>query len=390
MINSRERVVRTLRRQDTDRVPLDLWGSACRIHTEQYKKIADHLGYTEYGELVRPGTTTEYVDYRISDTVGCDFRHINIGRPDGYKKFTDGDGNVIDEWGIGRRLISGYNAITRYPLQDADIDDLRKHKWPIVRDEGRIRGLRGQARKMHESTDYAITATSAVSGTIFEMAQYLRGTEDFFIDLYENPDFAKRLIDKLTETVLEINLYYLEAIGDYIEWIEFTEDIAMQRGLFISRDIFREYFDEPHRLLFSEIKKRHPNVKIFYHSCGAMSKMIPDILSWGVDILNPLQPTADEMDLAKIKNEFGKNVIFHGGIDIQKAMTGSVEDVKREVRERIDILGDGGGYILAPTNHILSDVPIENFFTLYRYANTYSSNKNLKKVHDIKIGNNSG
>jgi uroporphyrinogen decarboxylase len=198
------------------------------------------------------------------------------------------------------------------------------------------------------------------------------------------------LIDKLTETVLEINLYYLEAIGDYVEWIEFTEDIAMQRGLFISCDIFREYFDEPHKLLFSEIKRRHPGVKIFYHSCGAMYKMIPDILSWGVDILNPLQPTADGMDLAKIKSEFGKSVIFHGGVDIQRAMTGSVEDVQREVRERIDILGDGGGYILAPTNHILSDVPVENFFTLYQYAGMYSSNKNSRKADDAKVKNTGG
>jgi uroporphyrinogen decarboxylase len=255
------------------------------------------------------------------------------------------------------------------------MDDLKKYKWPAARDEGRIRGLREQARKLYEETDYAVTATSAVSGTVFEMVQYLRGTEDFYTDLYDNPDFVRMLIDKVTETVLEINLYYLEAIGDYVQWIEFTEDIAMQRSLFISRALFREYFDESHKFLFSEIKKRYPKVKIFYHSCGAVSKMIPDILSWGVDILNPLQPTADGMDIAKIKKEFGKSVIFHGGIDIQRAMTGSVEDVKREVRERIDILGDGGGYILAPTNHILGDVPIENFFTLYQYAGEYSSGK---------------
>jgi uroporphyrinogen decarboxylase len=379
-MTSRERVARTLKRQATDRAPLDLWGSACRIHTEQYKKIADHLGYTEYGELVRPGTTTEYVDYRISDAVGCDFRHTNIGRPDGFKKYTDDNGNTIDEWGIGRRLISGYNAISHNPLQNADIDDLKKHTWPVARDEGRIRGLREQARQLYESTDYAITATSAVSGTLFEMAQYLRGTEDFFADLYENPDFVRRMIDKLTEIVLEINLYYLEAVGDYVEWIEFTEDVAMQRDLFISRKLFHDYFDEPHKLLFSEIKRHHPNIKIFYHSCGAMYKMIPDILSWGVDILNPLQPTADGMDIAKIKKEFGRDVIFHGGIDIQRAMIGSTEDVQREVRERIDVLGDGGGYILAPTNHILSDVPVENFFTLYQYANMYSLNKNSKKT----------
>lgn len=372
-MNSRMRVRRALRHQEADRVPLDLWGSACRIHTEQYHKIADHLGYAEYGTLLRPGSTTAYVDYRISDEIGADFRHINIGKPDGFKSYTDANGNSIDEWGIGRKLISGYNAITLYPLKDAGIESIKKHQWPVARDMGRVRGLKEQAKAFHERTDFAVTATSAVSGTIFEMAQYMRGTEDFFTDLYDEPKFAHSLIDKITETVLDINLFYLEQIADYIEWIEFTEDIAMQKSLFVSKALFREFFDAPHRTLFSEIKKRFPNVKVFYHSCGAVSEMIPDILDWGVDVLNPLQGTAEGMDLQKIKRQYGKDVVFHGGIDIQKTMIGTAEDVRREVRERIDVLADGGGYILAPTNHIQSDVPVENFFTLYNYAAEYSS-----------------
>ena len=371
-MTSRERVRKALNHQDADRVPLDLWGSASRIHTEPYKKIANHLGFTSYQGLLRPGTTTEYVDYRISDAVGADFRHINIGRPDSFKSYTDDKGNMIDEWGIGRKLISGFNAITMHPFQEAEISDIENHKWPIARDEGRVRGLKEQAKLFYEQTDFAITATSAVSGTIFDMAQYLRGTENFFMDLYTEPEFMDALIEKITDIVLEINLIYLEQVAEYIEWIEFTEDIAMQRSLFISKELFRRFFDKPHRKLFSEIKRRFSHVKIFYHSCGAVSDMIPDIISWGVDILNPLQATAEGMNLEKIKKEYGKDLIFHGGIDIQKTMVGSDEDVRREVRERIDVLSDGGGYILAPTNHIQADVPIENFLALYKYAAEYS------------------
>ena len=371
----RERVRAALNHQATDRVPLDLWGSACRIHTEQYKKIAGHLGITDYRELLRPGSTTAYVDYRISDAVGADFRHINIGKPDNFKPYIDKDGHTRDEWGIGRKLISGYNAITVHPLQGADLSGIQNHRWPTARDAGRVRGLKEQAKKFYEQTDFAVTATSAVSGTIFELAQYLRGAEDFFIDLYDDPACAHALIEKITETVLGINLFYLEQIADYIEWIEFTEDIAMQRNLFISKELFREFLEEPHRMIFSEIKKRFPRVKIFYHSCGAVSEMIPSIVDWGVDILNPLQPTAEGMDITKIKKEYGKTLIFHGGIDIQKTMIGSAEDIRKEVRERVDVLADGGGYILAPTNHIQSDVPVENFFTLYQYAAEYSSKR---------------
>jgi len=381
-MNSRERVRNALNHKETDRIPLDLWGSACRIHTEEYKKIADYLGYKEYEELVRPGSTTEYVDYRISNKVGADFRHINIGKPDNFKSYIDNKGNTIDEWGIGRKLISGYNAITFHPLSGAEIEDIKKHQWPVTKDEGRVRGLKEQAENWHKYTDFAITATSAVSGTIFEMAQYLRGAQDFFMDLYLNPEFAHALIEKLTEVVLEINLYYLDQIADYVEWIEFTEDIAMQENLFISKDLFREFFDAPHKLLFSEIKKRYPKIKIFFHSCGAVSEMIPDIISWGVDILNPLQATAKGMDITKIKNEFGKDVVFHGAIDIQRAMIGNKEGVYKEVEERIDVLADGGGYILSPTNHILTDVPIENFFALYEHAATYSSNRMKIKLRN--------
>ncbi len=372
-MDSRQRVRAAMDHKPTDRVPMDLWGSACRIHTEEYKLIANNLGYENYGELLRPGSTTEYVDYRISDRVGADFRHINIGRPDGFQSYKDKDGNSYDEWGIGRKLISGYNAITVHPFHDADISAIKKHKWPVSNDAGRVRGLREQAKKYYEETNFAVTATSAVSGTIFEMAQYLRGTEDFLMDLYINQDFARALIDKVTEVVLDINLSYLEEIADYVEWIEFTEDLAMQRNLFISKDLFVNFFEQPHQTLFSEIKKRFPKLKIFFHSCGAISEMIPNIIGWGVDILNPLQPTADNMDLTFIKKEYGQDVIFHGGIDIQNTMIGTIAGIQSEVRERVDIMAEGGGYILAPTNHIQSDVPIENFFALYDYAKQYSS-----------------
>jgi len=371
-MTSRGRVSLVLEHKQPDRVPIDLWGSACRIHTNLYKKIADHLNYSEYKDLLRPGSTTEYVDYRLSDEVDIDFRHINIGRPENFTNYIDEYENTIDEWGIGRKLISNYNTITYHPLQEATIEDLKKYKWPIAKDKGRIQGLREKAKYWHEKTDYAITATSAVSGLFFELAQYLRGSEKFLMDLYLDPKFAHALIEKLTEVITEINLYYLEPIAEYIEWIEFTEDIAMQRNLFVSREIFKEFFDKPHKAIFSAIKKRYPHIKIFFHSCGAMSPMIPDIIDWGVDILNPLQPLAYGMDLLKIKKEYGKDVVLHGGIDIQQAMIGTESDVKKEVEERVNVLAEGGGYILAPTNHLQIDVPVENFFTLYNYANIYS------------------
>lgn len=370
-MNSRERVRMALNHQEADRVPMDLWGSASRIHTELYKKIADEMGFKEYDALLRPGTTTQYVDYRLSDAVGCDFRHINIGKPDHFQSHQDKDGNVIDEWGIGKKLMAGYNAITYHPLAGKDLDFLKKYQFPTAKDPGRIRGLAEQARNWYQNTKYAITATSAVSGIFFELGQYLRGADNFMMDLYDQPEFVHLLLEKLTETIIDLNLYYMEPIAPYIEWIEFTEDFAMQNSLFISPQMFREYFKKPHIELFTAIKKKFPQVKIFFHSCGAVRGLIPDLIETGIDILNPLQPLATGMDSTELKREFGKTVVFHGGIDIQYAMPGSFTDIEQEVKKRIKALAPGGGYILSPTNHLQIDVPVANFFKLYELAGKY-------------------
>ena len=373
-MTSRERVRMALNHQEPDRVPVDLWGSASRIHTQQYEKIAEHLGLElRSSDILRPGTTTEYVDFRISDVVDSDFRSVDILQPENFTKYQDEKNNTIDEWGIGRQLHNGFNAITYHPLADLEMDTLKKHKWPDANDKGRAKGLGTLAKDWYDNTDYAITATSAVSGVVFENCQYLCGTEDFMVAMYEEEEFVDALVDKLTEVVTEIYLNYLKDVGDYCEWVEFTEDFATQNGLFISPELFRRFFKKGHQQMFAAIKKQHPNIKIWFHSCGAIKGMIPELLDCGVDILNPMQPFAKGMDSVEIKKEFGKDVCFHGGIDIQYALPGTAEQLEEEVKERIRAFAPGGGYILSPTNHVQSDVPIDNFFKLYEYAHKYGN-----------------
>ena len=255
-MTSRERVRMALNHQEPDRVPVDLWGSASRIHTEQYKKIAAYLGLEpRESDLLRPGTTTQYVDFRISDKVESDFRHVNILPPENFQKYQDEEGNTIDEWGIGRKLFQGFNAITKNPLADMEMETLKKHKWPDPKDPGRTKGLGALAKDWYENTDYAITATSAVSGVVFENCQYLCGTENFMMAMYEDEEYVDALVDKLTEINIEFHLNYLKDVGDYCEWIEFTEDFATQNGLFISPELFRRYFKKGHTEMFRAIKK---------------------------------------------------------------------------------------------------------------------------------------
>ena len=370
-MTSRERVRLALNHKEPDRVPVDLWGSDSRLNTNFYLRVMQELGENELGERIRPGSTSEYEDYRLADMVGSDFRHINIGRPDSFTSYTDADGNTIDEWGIGRKIIGKHPSITLYPLEDATIEDIPAYRWPDMSDPGRVRGLTEQARNWYETTDFAITATTATSGTIFELCQFLRGIEQFFIDLYEEPEFAAALIEKVTDLMIELNVRYVLSVAPYIEWIEFASDFGTQAGPFISPDCFREFFLKPYKRLFGAIKEAAPNVKVFLHSCGGIRPLIPMLIESGVDILSSLQPLAAGMDSFELKEQFGSQLVFHGGVDIQKALPGTLGELREECRTRIKAFAPGGGYILCGSNHFQNDVPVENFFKMYEYAKEF-------------------
>lgn len=378
-MTSRERVKMAIAHKEPDRVPMDLWGVDSRLSTNFYLMVAKHLGFDELGERIRPGSTSEYEDYRISDIVGSDFRHINIGKPDNFRSYKDEDDNIIDEWGVGRKLVGLHPSLTYHPLAQAQSkEDIEKHKWPQIIDEGRVRGIRESAKDWYENTDFAITATTATSGTIFELCQYTRGIEQFLMDLYINPDFAMALINKITDLLIELNVYYLKPIAPYIEWLEFSSDFGTQTGPFISPEIFKKYFVEPHKRLFGNLKKIAPDVKIMLHSCGSVRTLIPHFIEMGVDILSAIQPLAEGMDSFELKKEFGEQLVFHGGVDLQKAMSGNLEDVRIDAKKRLDAFSHGGGYIFSPSNHFQDDVPIENFFEMYKVGREFGTyNKSL-------------
>jgi len=370
-MTSRERVRTALAHKEADRVPMDLWGCASRLHNKVYLGVLQELGLEGTGTVIRPGTLTEYEDYRISDALNVDFRHINIGKPKNFKSWTDSDGNVFDEWGIGHYKKDKFNAISVHPLSDPDPAKLDSYPWPDPDDPGRIEGIGELARDYFENTSYAITSTTATSGAMFEFGQYLCGAEQFFINLYEEELFTEKLIDKLTEIIIRININFLRPIAPYIEWAEFANDLGTQNGPFISLEMFRKYFKKPMAALFGAVKKEFPGMKIMLHSCGAMSSFIPDLIECGMDILNSLQPLAQDMDSARLKREFGNDIVLHSGIDIQKAMQGTAEDVENEAIRAINAMAAGGGYIFAPANHLQGDCPPANVVTLYRCGEKY-------------------
>ena len=367
----RERVQAVLDRKEPDRVPIDLWGTASRICNKLYFQIVQRQGWKELGDCVRASRSGDYVDYRVSDLIDADFRHTNIGHPTLFKSFVDGKGNSIGEWGYGTRIVDNHPAVTFCPLEEAEVSDIAGHAWPKVEDPGRINGLERQVNTWLTTTDYAITSTSAISGLMLDICPYLRGFEKFFMDFYLEPTFAHALIEKVTDIIIDLYLYYLKPIGHALSWVELSSDHGMQDRPLISREIYRKFFKAPYKRLFDAIRTAAPRARLFMHCCGSVRELIPEFIDIGLDILNALQPRAAGMNSFELKREFGNDLIFHGGLDIQGGINGSMEEAVREAKTRLSAFAPGGGYIFAPANHFMEDVPIDNFFAIYETARTY-------------------
>ena len=372
-MTGKERVERVLEHKEADRVPIDLWGSASRLCNKLYFEIVEREGWKELGPCVKASRSGDYVDYRVSDLIGSDFRHTNIGHPEYFTKYEDDAGNLINEWGYGTKEVAGSSIVSYHPLQEAGVEEIEKHPWPFIRDPARIEGLEEQVRGWVEEGEYYITSTTAASGLMIDICPYLRGFEEFFTDLYINEEFAHKLIGKVTDVITELYCYYLEPIGKHLGWVEFSSDHGMQDRALISKELYRKFFKKPYARLFREVKKAAPGAKIWMHSCGSVRELIPDFIDMGVDILNALQPRAAGMDSFELKREFGSEIVFHGGLDIQGGITGSLDEAVEEAEKRIDAFAPGGGYIFAPSNHYMEDVPMENFFAVNETARKYGT-----------------
>jgi uroporphyrinogen decarboxylase len=367
----RERVITTLNHKEPDRVPIDIWGSASRICNKLYIEIAKEQGWKDLGPCIKVSRSGDYVDDRVSNLIGSDFRHINIGKPDNFKLKVNERGETISEWGWGLTKVAGTSTVSFCPLAEAEEGDIEKHLWPMVEDAGRIRGTKKQVQTWHADKEYFISAASGVSGMMLDLGPFLRGFEQFFMDLYINESFAHKLIGKIADVIIQLYSYYLQDVGSMIDCIEFSSDHGMQDRLLVSPDIYRKFFKDPYTRVFREIKKIAPNAKIFLHSCGSVRALIPDFIEMGVDILNSLQPKAVGMDSFELKKEFGDEIVFHGGLDLQGGITGTKESAIDEAKKRIDAFGPGGGYIFSPSNHFMEDVSLENFYALFKTARNY-------------------
>jgi uroporphyrinogen decarboxylase len=351
-LTPRERVLLAVSRQNTDRVPVDFLATP-----EAWARLKRSLGIADAKEILVH--------------LGVDLRHprqpyIGPAQP------IHADGSWTDEWGVRRRRIAhaggAYDEIVLHPLARIDsVRNLDDHPWPQANWWDAC-ALRDEIREMDRGTAYAIALEEfGDPGGIFETAWYLRGMEALLVDMIERPELANALFERVTRCLEGKLENVMSAVGPRADFIWTSDDVAHQHGLLMSTGLWRRLVAPHHERLNRRIHEL--GSRVMYHSCGAVRPLIPGLIDIGVDVLDVLQSSADGMDPGEIKSSFGDRLSFHGGVDVQGLLPfGTPDGIRESVRNLIDTLGRGGGFILCPSHNVQVDTPPENILAVYREA----------------------
>jgi uroporphyrinogen decarboxylase len=404
----RERVLAAIAHKPPDRTPVDLGAMrSTGITAIAYHRLKAHLGiatgatrvYDVVQQLAQP-------EPAILDLAGSDV--VDLGRtfltePSDWKPFELAGGlpaeipayaNLVrrgDGW-VARHTdgtVIGamprdafYLSQTVHPLRDWDGRDrsvldrlpalMEKVTWsalpsapfhkPLTPDH--LAEIRRRAKALYETTDYAVMV--GFGGNLLEWGEYLCGMDRFLMDLAEDRPKAEALLDKLVEMHLANLEKVLDAVEGYVQVIQMGDDLGTQLATVVSPRMYREVFKPRQRMIYERIRRRK-GIHLFLHSCGAIADIIPDLVEIGVEILNPVQTSGRGMEPARLKREFGKDLVFWGGgCDTRDVLPDRTPDeVRRHVRERIGILGVDGGFVFCQVHNILPNVPPANVVAMY-------------------------
>jgi uroporphyrinogen decarboxylase len=228
-----------------------------------------------------------------------------------------------------------------------------------------------EAKTLFENTDFAVVGSAGGPTNIFELSWYLRGLDQLLMDLVADKHFAHALLRKVTDLQKAKYGEFLKKAGKYLDIVRVGDDMGTQGQPFFSPALYREMIKPYQREFYSFIKER-TDAALMFHSCGNVYPLIPDLIEVGVDILNPVQVSINDMDPARLKREFGDRLAFSGAIDTQRVLPyGTPEEVEEEVRRRVQELGPNGGYLIASVHNIQPDVPPENVVALFRAGKKY-------------------
>jgi len=372
-MTSRERVLATIHHEQPDRVPLVIGVSnATGIKMKPYRGIKNLAKIEAPDNYLYewPELGTAEIDEETMCRLHSDVRGVLDLEPESVRKRNRErapHSNCIDSWGSGQVEVKAgdwYPGV--HPLQDArTVDELDAYPgWPDMSDPTRIAHVQETAQRLAEENQFAIMATPWLLFP-FERAHAMQGLETFLVNMAIDPDFAREMLQRIAEHCKQLMGRFLEALGDNVDIIKIGDDLGTEQNLLISPAMYRDILKPIHADFISFIKAR-TKAKVFFHSDGDVAPLIEDFIEIGVDILNPIQTSAGSMsDLPALKKRYGSNIVFCGGIDTRHILPfGSVEEVREEVRRVIQILGPGGGYMVAAVHTVMDDVPPENVLAM--------------------------
>jgi uroporphyrinogen decarboxylase len=342
-MTSRERVLMALRHEQPDRTPCDFWAEPAT-----WNRLFAHVGHSDKDLLL--------------DTLGVDVRHLDaptraereVGEGVWQNFWGERFIHEPTPWGPMRQDVKGALAHAE------SFSDLEAFDWPTPDCIDRS-SIRAQCDRYR---DRAVVYGFA---DVWQRPALVRGWEEFFLDLVEQPDWAHFLCRKFTDFYLEDYTRAAEITGGRIDLYLLISDLGSQRGPLISPAMFAQFVEPYLKEMIDHIHGL--GARVLFHTCGAIGPLIPELIRLGVDLLDPIQPVNASMQPENLKAQFGRNLCFHGGIDMQKLLPhGTPEEVEAEVRRYCQVLGAGGGYIVGPAHLFQPDVPPENVLAVYRAA----------------------
>ncbi len=371
-LTPRERVLMSINHEQPDRIPIIIGTSnTTSMKMLPYQRLKTLTGIQAEDRYIYdwPELGTALPDEATLERLHSDARGVldrfpawvyerNRSRPP-HAPF-------VDDWRGGQTETSPgqwYPGV--HPLKEATtLEELEKFPWPDMDDPTRVAHVREQARQLHQETDYAVIGTPWLLFP-FERAHALQGMDTFLMNMGLHPEFAEALLWKIEGLCKVLMGHFLDEAGDNIDIIKIGDDLGTQTSLMISPRMYRRILKPVHADFIQFIKQR-TKAKIFFHTDGDVFDLIPDFIEMGVDILNPIQTSAGKMsDLPELKKRFGDKLTFCGAVDTHRVLpVGTPAEVQAEVRRVSEILGPGGGYMLAPVHTIMTEVPPENILAM--------------------------
>ena len=418
-MTSRQRIIDAINHRQPDRVPVDLGATGqTGMNASTLYRLRAALGLEEHPiEISEIFQMLGKIDEDMMTYAGADIIGLNnpsnmFGVPDGpLKPFTMPDGtptliaqgneyDIKDDGSVymypqGNRSVgpsghmpangSFFDNINRAPAFDEDdltpAEDF-KDDFGILNDET-ARYLEKKSKLLYERTDYAIIGnlggaglgdSAMVPGPHVLAPKGIRNFEDWLMAHMLYPEYIEEVFEMQTQAMLKNLEIYRQAVGDRIQivWISGT-DFGTQNGEFFRLDVFRELYKPYYQRINDWVHKNTP-WKTFFHCCGSIVNYLDDFVEMGVDILNPVQLSAKGMDPHMLKEKYGDKLVFWGGgVDTQQTLPfGTPEEVKAQVKERLEILSKGGGYVFAPIHNVVAKTPVENLIAMYEAVKEFN------------------